>query len=391
MKLELTISSQSQASTPPNITFDEKGGRIGRDKQCELWLACTDKMISRCHANIYYLHDQFYIRDESANGVYINQAEEAIGHGLSAPISDGDTLTIGHYQLTASVQKITVVKPITAAPPKPSAPPQQNVKKATNIVTPSEFFSPKKAPYKEKPPAANPGLTPISLEDSFTPPNMTIPEGWDNDFAPTSQAIKPQPPLPSPPQKPLLSNTSTKQLITQLLKGMGVESQVPAHLLNEDVMFLIGRTLRVAVSTSIKSSPATNQRQPEAPLSSTKDFFSALLNPKNAHFQRLPALLAENIKALAQHQNNQQQNQQKIQQNTLQQLQEWLSPSTLEADTQSKQAENNQKPLSPKRINEKTWHLYKQRWPQYQKALKRLQNQPNNPAQFKSGEFEKTS
>lgn len=77
--------------------------RIGRDADNDWVLEDQSRLISRHHCTITAQAGLFTIIDTSGNGVFINNAERALGRGNSAILSEGDLLHIGDLTLEVSV------------------------------------------------------------------------------------------------------------------------------------------------------------------------------------------------------------------------------------------------------------------------------------------------
>jgi predicted component of type VI protein secretion system len=82
--------------------FDRLGGAIGRAPGNDLVLDDPDKYISRLHARIEYRDEAFWLVDVGSNPSLVN--DRPVGAGCSVQLEDGDRVTIGDYQLLASVE-----------------------------------------------------------------------------------------------------------------------------------------------------------------------------------------------------------------------------------------------------------------------------------------------
>ncbi len=85
---------------------------VGRDPSCELLL--TDEGISRCHATLVHLDEQFYVIDHSLNGTHILTRDEEMDAVLAAeiPVSQEDKDVIGFE--TCEVANVDLRVPILA-------------------------------------------------------------------------------------------------------------------------------------------------------------------------------------------------------------------------------------------------------------------------------------
>jgi len=116
MTLTLRITSYRGAppAGAPSVTFDERGGSIGRAQDNDWVLPDPDRFISSRHAAIAYRDTRYYITDVSLNGVLVNGHK--LGQGNSTVLSDGDTLGFGEYEVRVEVA-------MTGREPPPLRPP----------------------------------------------------------------------------------------------------------------------------------------------------------------------------------------------------------------------------------------------------------------------------
>ncbi len=94
------------AGAETSRTLEHGGIAIGRGAGNDWTLPDPKKLLSKTHCRIDFVGDHYTITDTSTNGVFINAAAAPLGRDNSAVLSDGDRLTLGHYeinvQLTAS-------------------------------------------------------------------------------------------------------------------------------------------------------------------------------------------------------------------------------------------------------------------------------------------------
>lgn len=107
--MRLTLKVRSYSNAPPQDararSFDTFPIIIGRSTACDYNLIDPSRYISSNHAMVIEESNQLVIQDTSANGVYLNGLSEPIGRGRSAVLNDGDTLTIGDYTLSVSLEQ----------------------------------------------------------------------------------------------------------------------------------------------------------------------------------------------------------------------------------------------------------------------------------------------
>jgi len=120
MPILLSVYTYRNAAPAQALTrrFDRLGGAIGRAPGNDLVLDDPGKYISRLHARIEYRDEAFWLVDVGSNPSLVN--DRPVGAGRSVQLEDGDRVTIGDYQLLASVEsEATAFMP--AAVPAPPA------------------------------------------------------------------------------------------------------------------------------------------------------------------------------------------------------------------------------------------------------------------------------
>jgi type VI secretion system protein len=80
---------------------------IGRGAGNTWVLPDPEKHVSSRHCIIEDREGQYSITDLSANGVFINGAEQALGHGRSSLLNNGDRLIIGDYEITVEFETVS--------------------------------------------------------------------------------------------------------------------------------------------------------------------------------------------------------------------------------------------------------------------------------------------
>jgi type VI secretion system FHA domain protein len=121
MPIILSVYTYRNAAPAQALTrrFDRLGGAIGRAPGNDLVLDDPGKYISRLHARVEYRDDAFWLVDVGSNPSLVN--DRPVGAGRSVQLEDGDRVTIGDYQLLASVEsEATAFMPAAPAPLPPS-------------------------------------------------------------------------------------------------------------------------------------------------------------------------------------------------------------------------------------------------------------------------------
>jgi len=84
-------------------TFGVNGGRIGRASDNDWVLMDEERYVSSHHAEIEHRGGEWWIRDTSTNGTFINGSSKPLGPGGRHCIEDGDRIRIGSIQLVAEI------------------------------------------------------------------------------------------------------------------------------------------------------------------------------------------------------------------------------------------------------------------------------------------------
>lgn len=76
---------------------------IGRSSQCSWSLPDPERVISSQHARIEQSNGQFLLFDTSTNGVFVNRSVTPLKKEHPHPLSDGDIVVIGDYEIKISL------------------------------------------------------------------------------------------------------------------------------------------------------------------------------------------------------------------------------------------------------------------------------------------------
>ena len=99
LRLEIISFQKSLMGDAQSQTFDETGGSIGRGRDSTWVLPDPNRYVSTRHAEIGFSGGRFHITDTSTNGVFLNGSATAIGRDQRVPLSDGDRLVLGDYEI----------------------------------------------------------------------------------------------------------------------------------------------------------------------------------------------------------------------------------------------------------------------------------------------------
>ena len=236
MELELAITSYQRLS--PTVTSSLKFSTathyvLGRSKDCDWCLPDPDRTISSRHAEIFFDGSRFRIRDISTNGVFINDASEALGKGEEVSLRDGDRLRFGDYEFGARV--------IDSAPiPSPQAIGQSPG--SAVLPSPAQAIGPSGPSLGDLPVAEGMGGNPMlasglcdqGRSDSHVDiPDVEIPPVWEWDKTEKSEVT------PAPHSGP-----ASDALQNALFQGLGMP-QLAAQSVSGEQMHALGDLTRI--------------------------------------------------------------------------------------------------------------------------------------------------
>ncbi len=105
MTLRLAIANQGRNAlengAPAEFVLDGRGALIGRSPSCDWCLPDPRNHISSRHCEIRYEGGAYLLSDLSMNGTFVNGRPERLTHPHQ--LRDGDTLTIGGYEIRATI------------------------------------------------------------------------------------------------------------------------------------------------------------------------------------------------------------------------------------------------------------------------------------------------
>lgn len=107
MTLRLRVVSDQRRSLGDrsSIVFTADGGSIGRSADNDWVLPDPLRYVSAHHARVLFRNGRFYLQDVSTNGVFVNDAPEALSRRdpEGYAVRNGDVFRIGDYQISASL------------------------------------------------------------------------------------------------------------------------------------------------------------------------------------------------------------------------------------------------------------------------------------------------
>lgn len=103
LRLRIVSEQQRQLGEAHEHEFRACGGTIGRAPDNDWVLTDEKRYISSRHALIDFQGGAYYLVDTSRNGVFVNDADTAVGRGHPQRLFDGDWLRLGQYTIAVEI------------------------------------------------------------------------------------------------------------------------------------------------------------------------------------------------------------------------------------------------------------------------------------------------
>ena len=270
MALTLRVTSFHSQALGGDATreFGMQGGALGRALDNDWVLPDPDKFVSGYHALIVCRGGDYFLRDTSTNGTYINGSPQPVGHGVEQQLFDGDLIQIGEYEIAVATE----------------APAQQGMtdpglsgawQQSPGIGGSGPTGAPTASDRDvlglfEKPPVTPQPVQPVAtpnhasaMDQNFVPPTPqpppqsdtnVIPEDWDKtgfsgagDFQPASTDPfgQPEAPPPSQPEAPSVSEPSGQPGIVEMLTAAGLDRASALAAATPENLAALGQILGV--------------------------------------------------------------------------------------------------------------------------------------------------
>lgn len=121
MRLTLNVLRCPDAAVPESRSSSGADISIGRGLECDWVLQDPDRVLSKRHCVLEFRGGYWQVRDTSTNGTFLNNAAEPIGRDMVQPLSDGDRVRLGNYEIEARIAAEAAAAPWPgAAAPAPS-------------------------------------------------------------------------------------------------------------------------------------------------------------------------------------------------------------------------------------------------------------------------------
>ncbi|HEV7261197.1 MAG TPA: type VI secretion system-associated FHA domain protein TagH [Bosea sp. (in: a-proteobacteria)] len=209
MPLTLTIENETALPDGGPLSVTLSGGRgldIGRDQHLDWSLPDPTRAISGRHCEVRFQDGNYWLRDVSTNGTYVNGGSQRVQSPYR--LQHGDKLEIGHYIIAVTINDAARPEPAPAAVPAFAAQPESLWASSGDEAPPI----PRRdllPPSRHRPvhdgfidwaadiPAPN-------QEPAAPPPSQPAPQAGGEDFAwapyqePPPPAVEPVAPIPTP-------------------------------------------------------------------------------------------------------------------------------------------------------------------------------------------------
>lgn len=221
---------------------------LGRGPESDWVLQDPERVLSKRHCAFEFRGGWWQLRDLSTNGTYLNRAMEPVGRDQAAPLSDGDRVRVGAYEIEVRVEAMEAApapwgEPLIggADPARQPADPFASPLAPPPLPgggLPDDWSFDDAAPLPDHRPAATDAFNPpvvragaAALPDDWDfelePPSTPTPAVTDDPFAemdapslPLPAAIaSPPPPVPPVPIPPPLAVDAA---LATLLRGAGL-------------------------------------------------------------------------------------------------------------------------------------------------------------------------
>ncbi|HHF3268145.1 TPA: type VI secretion system-associated FHA domain protein TagH [Vibrio diabolicus] len=217
MKLVLTITSFHKFTPEIESEFvfessDEHAKvTFGRSEQCDWTLPDPERVVSGTHGELIKFGDKYLIKDLSTNGTFVNNAVTPVGQGNEIALSDDDTVSLGDYQISVSIQTSTEAFNN-----------QENNFRSSS--EPEAFSSSSEAEFVDL------GLSASELLNESVPSDFQLDIGLVDDFIdipkPEKQSVDPTPVPETPRQlerQPTPKFDSKGSELAAFIKGAGID------------------------------------------------------------------------------------------------------------------------------------------------------------------------
>ena len=214
----------------PCFDFDSRGGGLGRDPACELYLPDPQRHVSRLQARLEREDQAWVLVDLGSNPTRVDG--QPLGRGQRRALLGGERLVIGDYEL--EVLALTSGEPLAPPGPGPAVPVPADDPFAVFALTPpvQPASAPPGHPFLLSPSRLAPAASALPIEPAASD---VLGLGMVLSWAP------PDGPAPGPEPAP--------ELLAALQRGLGQPLQ-PSTGLTPALLEQVGRLLREVIRPS---------------------------------------------------------------------------------------------------------------------------------------------
>ncbi len=240
LHLEVTRHVGLPPEQPASLNLEKGACQLGRSADNDLVLTDPERMVSGHHARIELRDGAFWLTDLSTNGTFLNQSRERLEPNRPVALNDGDTLLIGPYELSVSIESDAIASPADpfglddqplpgmeqpgraadimellggggTGPADRDHPPAEDPFADAQALDP---FLSGPVPEDQGPRAAEPRLTPVEHVHFRPPDTAPIPEGYDllaDELLPPVPGRLAEPGQSGPPLGPSQPSADSRQ------------------------------------------------------------------------------------------------------------------------------------------------------------------------------------
>lgn len=204
MTLTLSVLRCPDSAVPETRQVGGGEYRIGRGPDNDWVLPDPNRVLSKTHCALEFRGGFWQVRDLSTNGTFLNNAPDPIGKDQVRPLSDGDRLRLGQFEIEARIAADVARGAYVTAPVQPYVPPPSAAYGAGYAQQTPSGWVPPADPLRD-PMAPPPGTDIFSAPLPGLGPATPTSQGLagpilPSDFDPLSE------PLPMPDHAPLTSD-----------------------------------------------------------------------------------------------------------------------------------------------------------------------------------------
>ena len=261
MALHLRVVGAYAARLGPQAAraFGVHGGQIGRAPDNDWVLPDDERYVSGYHATVSVQKGRWVVTDRSSNGTFVNGSLRPIPSHQSYPLSDGDTLRIGDYEIQVRIT------------PELDFPPQEGTFAPDGgsdafAMTHGDIGAELDLPGliatgpdgdgdKSAPPAAD---APAPAEEALSGADVARLLAAGTPAAPAAEGA-PRPPATGPRAVDTPPPTSLAPAVTLLLRSAGLDPQQLAGTDPAQVLTVAGQLLRemtLGLGSALRSAQA---------------------------------------------------------------------------------------------------------------------------------------